>query len=112
MYLIANIAAGLAATIGVIGVAASGIGPAVPPSPSAATAVISDTAASVNRPAKGDRLVTQKREAPKTPVKTLREEQRRPMEGCDPLVSPLTRSSLSQLSGRCIARLETGPKHS
>src|SRR5262249_48873969 len=106
------IAAGLAATIGVIGVAASGIEPVVSPSPSAATPVISDTAASVNRPAKGDRLVTHKREAPNTPATRRREEHGPPMEGCDPLVRPRTRASLSQLSGRCIARLETGPKHS
>ena len=32
------------------------------------------------------------------------------LEGCDPLVSPLAKSSLSKVAGRCIAGLATGEK--
>ena len=44
------------------------------------------------------------------PVKTLREDKSERMVGCDPLVSPLAGSSLSQVAGRCIAGLATGQK--
>jgi hypothetical protein len=103
-------AAGFVATLGLIGLAASApsitIVSSVPTS--YAAPAMSETAASVNRSAKGDRLVSQhNRAAPKaTPVRTLREERPRRLEGCDPLVSPLARSSLSELTGRCIAAVD------
>jgi hypothetical protein len=40
----------------------------------------------------------------KMPVKTIQESDRkRPLDGCDPLVSPLAGSTLSHVPGRCIA---------
>jgi hypothetical protein len=40
----------------------------------------------------------------KMPVKTIQEsDSKRPLDGCDPLVSPLAGSNLSQVPGRCIA---------
>jgi hypothetical protein len=49
--------------------------------------------------------------APTSPVRTLRQEDRgRRLEGCDPLVSPLASSVLSQAVGRCIAGIETDTK--
>jgi len=47
----------------------------------------------------------------KVPVKTLQEgDKSRKLDGCDPLVSPLAGSSLSQVSGRCIAGIPAGAK--
>jgi len=47
----------------------------------------------------------------KMPVKTLQEgDKSRKLDGCDPLVSPLAGSSLSQVSGRCIAAIPAGVK--
>src|SRR5215475_15234492 len=47
----------------------------------------------------------------KVPVKTLREgDKDKRLDGCDPLVSPLAGSSLSQVAGRCIAAIGTGEK--
>ena len=113
MPLVTNFAVGLAATLGLIGLAAVGPGPTasfgLTSSEGAASA---EPAFTVNRSAKGDRLATQpKGEAPKAaPVRTLREEKPRPMEGCDPLVSPLAKSSLSEVTGRCIAAREARQK--
>jgi hypothetical protein len=43
----------------------------------------------------------------KMPVRTIQESDRkRPLDGCDPLVSPLAGSTLSQVPGRCIAARE------
>jgi hypothetical protein len=40
------------------------------------------------------------------PVKTLQEsDSKRPLDGCDPLVSPLAGSTLSKVPGRCIAAI-------
>src|SRR5215468_7624922 len=45
----------------------------------------------------------------KLPVKTLQEgDKSRKLDGCDPLVSPLAGSSLSQVAGRCIAGIQAG----
>jgi len=47
----------------------------------------------------------------KMPVKTLQEgDKSRKLDGCDPLVSPLAGSSLSQVAGRCIAAIPAGAK--
>ena len=49
--------------------------------------------------------------APNAPVRTLQEEDKNKkakLVGCDPLVSPLASSTLSQVAGRCIASVETG----
>jgi hypothetical protein len=43
------------------------------------------------------------------PVRTLQEDKRQ-LEGCDPLVSPLAGSPLSQVAGRCLASVVTGSK--
>jgi hypothetical protein len=49
--------------------------------------------------------------APKPlPVRTLPDDKRRQLEGCDPLVSPLAGSPLSQVAGRCLAGVATGNK--
>jgi len=46
-----------------------------------------------------------------TPVRTLQEEDKKAkLVGCDPLVSPLAGSTLSQVVGRCIASVTTGKK--
>lgn len=49
---------------------------------------------------------------PNTPVRTLQEEDKKPKKlvGCDPLVSPLAGSTLSQVAGRCIASVANGKK--
>ena len=45
------------------------------------------------------------------PVKTLQEsETKRPLDGCDPLVSPLAFSTLSRVPGRCIAAIAGPPR--
>jgi hypothetical protein len=45
------------------------------------------------------------------PVKTLREgDKEKRLEGCDPIVSPLSGSSLSQVAGRCIAGMATSDR--
>ena len=45
----------------------------------------------------------------KMPVKTLQEgDKSRKLDGCDPLVSPLAGSSLSQVAGRCIVAIPAG----
>jgi len=45
------------------------------------------------------------------PVRTLPDgDKNRRLDGCDPLVSPLAGSSLSQVSGRCIAGIPAGAK--
>jgi hypothetical protein len=163
MYPLWSIGGGFLATLGIIGLAASG-----PTSlafvSSALTAQPNGTAASVDRTNKGDRLAaprTNERsrvsvvevvgvsdtaivyrdrdgrvlfrtdpvanvtliakdvELPEVtvresntkvpvqmPVKTLQEsESKRPLDGCDPLVSPLAGSNLSRVPGRCIAAL-------
>ena len=47
----------------------------------------------------------------KMPVKTKRDSDKDGrLDGCDPLVSPLAGSSLSQVAGRCIADMGTGAK--
>jgi len=47
----------------------------------------------------------------KLPVKTLQEgDKSRKLDGCDPLVSPLAGSSLSQVAGRCIAGIPAGAR--
>jgi hypothetical protein len=47
----------------------------------------------------------------KMPVKTIKEDDKdRRLVGCDPLVSPLAGSSLSQVAGRCIAGIATGAR--
>lgn len=47
----------------------------------------------------------------KKPVRTLQEgDKNKRLDGCDPLVSPLAGSSLSQVAGRCIAGIATGAK--
>jgi hypothetical protein len=43
------------------------------------------------------------------PVRTLQEDKRQ-LEGCDPLVSPLARSPLSQVVGRCLAAVAPGSR--
>jgi hypothetical protein len=108
MHPVATLTGGFVATLGVIGLAITAP-TSFSSASSAAVAPASDTAQSVNRSLKGDRLprptAGQLRPSqPKSgPVRTLQEDKRPRMEGCDPLVSPLARSSLSQVAGRCIA---------
>jgi hypothetical protein len=110
MHPVAAMAGGFVATLGVIGFAITG--PTLFSSASsAAVAPASDTAHSVNRSLKGDRLPgpTADQRPPTQPipgpVRTLQEDKRPRMEGCDPLVSPLSGSSLSRVAGRCIAAI-------
>jgi hypothetical protein len=93
------------------------VGPTFSPTVSSSEIVpSSDIAQSVNRSSKSDRLpapvAAQQRPAQPnpTPVKTLQEDNRQRMEGCDPLVSPLAKSSLSQVPGRCIAAMSSRDK--
>ena len=104
-------ATGFVATLGLLALAA----PVLPPAISSPAAVVSasDGMQSVDRSLKGDRLagprVEQQRLQPKSmPVRTLQEDTRKSLEGCDPLVSPLVGSSLSKVAGRCIAWSSTG----
>jgi hypothetical protein len=108
MHSVVTMAGGFVATLGVIGFAITG--PTLFASAwSASLAPASDTAPDVNRAAKGDRLprptAQQQRPTQPTPgpVRTLQEDKRPRMEGCDPLVSPLAGSSLSRVAGRCLA---------
>jgi hypothetical protein len=103
-------ASGFTATLGLIGLVATSL-PFSAASSSPALAPAGDIVQSVNRSSKGDRLPgpaadPQRSNQPKsTPVKTLQEDKHQRMEGCDPLVSPLAGSTLSQKVGRCIAGL-------
>jgi hypothetical protein len=108
MHPLAAMASGFVATLGVIGLGISG------PLLSAATtsseiAPANEISQSVNRSSKGDRLPrpTAGQQRPvqpsSTPVRTLQDNSRQRLEGCDPLVSPLVKSPLSQVAGRCIA---------
>ena len=115
MHPLAAMASGFAATLGVLGLAISG------PTLFAATisseiAPASEISQSVNRSSKGDRLPrpTADQQRPvqpsTTPVRTLQDNSRQRLEGCDPLVSPLVGSSLSQVAGRCIAAVSSRQK--
>ena len=115
MHPLAAMASGFVATLGVIGLAISG------PTLLAATtaseiAPASDISQSVNRSSKGDRLPrpTAGQQRPvqptSTPVRTLQDNSRQRLEGCDPLVSPLVGSPLSQVVGRCIAAVSSRQK--
>jgi hypothetical protein len=112
---VAAMASGFVATLGLMGLVIAGPTFSAAVS-SPAIAPVSDPVQSVNRSSKGDRLpgptAAQQRPAqPKpTPVKTLQEDNRQRMEGCDPLVSPLAKSSLSQVPGRCIAAVSSRNK--
>src|SRR5215216_334387 len=124
MYPLASIASGVLATLGILSLAVSGPASFTNVS-SALTSPATTTADQLDRSRKGDRLIASKgvmlpgdtgREnsqavPKKMPVKTLHEEDKnKRLVGCDPLVSPLAGSSLSQITGRCIAEMATGQK--
>ena len=122
MLPLAKVAGGFLATLGFLSLAISG-----PASVQVIASVLisapgPQTADQVYRSRKGDRLDGSNRTAShepgekrngtvqNVPVKTLKEEKGQRLIGCDPLVSPLAGSSLSQVAGRCIANLETNQK--
>ena len=108
---LAAMASGFMVTLGLIGLVTVGstLSAAVP-SPAL------DAAQSVNRSSKGDRLpgFTVDRQRPvqpkPAPVRTLQDDSRQRLEGCDPLVSPLAGSALSKVAGRCLAGLSARQK--
>ena len=115
MHPLAAMASGFVATLGVIGLTISGLALSSATT-SSEVAPASDIAQSVNRSSKGDRLPrpTAGQQRPvqpsSTPVRTLQDNGRQRLEGCDPVVSPLVGSPLSQVSGRCIAALSDRQK--
>jgi hypothetical protein len=121
MLPLTSVAGGFLATLGLLSLAVSG-----PASVEVIASVLTSppqtyAGQQVDRSRKGDRLASNaslgQRPGDKSndttqniPVKTLKEDKGQRLIGCDPLVSPLAGSSLSQVAGRCIAGLPGNQK--
>lgn len=122
MLPLAKVAGVFLATLGFLSLAVSGPASVQVIASVLTSAPAPQTADQVDRSRKADRLAGSNRSAshgpgekrdgamPTVPVKTLKEEKSQRLIGCDPLVSPLAGSSLSQVAGRCIADLGKSEK--